>query len=274
MLVTAGIGMLLASPSLLAPQLWPKMIVALLGIALCGGSAAVINHLIDRQVDALMIRTQTRPIACGRISPREAFVFSVLLSSLGLILLFFWVNALTALLSSITIFGYAVLYTLFLKRATPQNIVIGGIAGAMPPLLGWAAISNSIEPQALLLVLIIFVWTPPHFWALAIYRAADYQAAKIPMLPVTHGIAYTTFFMLLYTVLLFIISLLPFLIGMSGYLFSALVLGSLFLIKVFRLHRSPKEQLSKRSINTFNFSILYLLLLFGSLLIDRMVNPT
>lgn len=271
MLVTAWIGMFFAKPS--HDQIWKNVIFATLGIALMGAAAAVINHLVDRNIDAKMSRTHQRPIAAGRISPKKAAIFSLILGTLGFVLLLVFVNVLSALLTLLTVGGYAFFYTLFLKRATPQNIVIGGIAGAMPPLLGWAALSNSIHPHALLLVLIIFVWTPPHFWSLAIYRREDYLKANIPMLPVTHGIPFTKLAIVLYTLLLIIVTLLPFIVGMSGllYLSVALILGAWFLIQTLRLYRSQTNQ-DKTALNTFSFSIIYLLLLFLAMLLDTTIN--
>lgn len=268
MLVTAWVGMLLASHRVLP---WSLFIFATLGIALSGASAAVINHLIDASIDSKMSRTFRRPIASGRIKPKNAIVFAIVLAVLGLSLLIFLVNTLTALLTFFTVLCYAFLYTLFLKRATPQNIVIGGTAGAMPPLLGWASVSNDISPYALLLVLIIFTWTPPHFWALAIYRKNDYQKVNIPMLPVTHGILFTKISVILYTILLILTTILPYVTGMSGliYLFAAIILGMGFLFQSYRLFKSSYPE---TALKTFSFSVLYLLLLFAALLIDHYVR--
>jgi len=237
-------------------------------IGLCAGSAAAINHLVDRRIDSIMSRTKNRPVAHGRISVTQALWFAIILGVFGLAVLTYFVNTLTAILTFITIIGYAGIYTGYLKRATPQNIVIGGLAGAAPPLLGWTAVSNQLDPQALLLVLIIFTWTPPHFWALAIYRFEDYKHAEIPMLPVTHGIYYTKLNVLLYTVLLLVVSILPFAVGMSGwtYLIGALLLGIRFLYWAFILYRSEQAIIAMR---TFRFSIIYLMLLFVFLLVDH-----
>lgn len=268
MLITSWVGMFLAKPGSFSLKI---LFFATLGIALTGSAAAVINHLVDRKIDAKMLRTQLRPLASERISVLAAIIFALALGVLGLSLLLIFVNALTTILTLFTLGGYAVLYTVFLKRATPQNIVIGGAAGAMPPLLGWVAMSNHIHPHALLLVLIIFVWTPPHFWSLAIFRYQDYLKAKIPMLPVTHGIPYTKLSIVLYTLLLMATSVLPFVVGMSGwfYFFTALLLGLIFLLQTLRLYRSSTL---KTALNTFSFSIVYLLLLFAVLLLDRMLS--
>jgi protoheme IX farnesyltransferase len=268
MLVTAWVGMHLATHTFVP---WNILLFGTLGIALTGSSAAIINHLVDRHIDAKMVRTSRRPLVNHRISVPKATILSAVLGVTGLLILIFFVNPLTALLTFLTFLGYAVLYTLFLKHRTPQNIVIGGIAGAMPPLLGWTAVSNEISAFAWLLVLIIFVWTPPHFWALAIYRRDDYQKANIPMLPNTHGIAFTKLCVVLYTILLFAITLLPYATHMSGslYLVSAIILGVLFLKKTLLLYRSDRLA---TAIQTFGFSILYLLLLFLALLIDHYVH--
>lgn len=268
MLATTWVGMHLASHD---PIPWPILFFATLGIALSGGSAAVINHLVDSSIDAKMTRTSKRPIASGRILPQHALKFAFILGVLGLSILFIFINTLTALLTLATLLGYALLYTLFLKRATPQNIVIGGAAGATPPLLGWAAVSNDIHAYALLLVLIIFTWTPPHFWALAIYRREDYQKANIPMLPVTHGVFFTKLCVVLYTLLLVATTVLPYATGMSGliYFISALILGVAFLSQTLLLYFSHKPS---EALKTFSFSILYLLLLFTALLVDHYVR--
>lgn len=265
MLLTAFVGMQLASPSFvpIAILFW-----GLLGIALCAGSAAVINHLVDQHIDAVMARTKNRPLPTGRLSNTQALIFSTIIGILGLIILFFLINPLTAVLTLLSLIGYAGIYTLYLKRATPQNIVLGGIAGATPPLLGWTAVTGHITLDGLLLVLIIFIWTPPHFWALAIYRYNDYAKIEIPMLPVTHGIPYTKRQILIYTVLLFIIGLLPYVTGMSGiiYLISAIVLNGIFLYYAIRLYRSDEP---KFAIQTFSFSIYHLAGLFIALLVDH-----
>ncbi len=265
MLLTVVVGMYLAAPG------WVSLLTlsaSLLGIGLCAGSAAAVNHLVDKRIDAIMARTKNRPVAHGRISVKQAFWFALLLGVVGLVVLSIFVNALTAILTFITIIGYAGIYTGYLKRATPQNIVIGGLAGAAPPLLGWTAVANQLDPQALLLVLIIFTWTPPHFWALAIYRFDDYKHAEIPMLPVTHGIRFTKLNVLLYTILLVVVSVLPFVVGMSGllYLLGALLLGMRFLYWVTVLYRTDQPIVAMR---TFRFSIIYLMFIFILLLIDH-----
>ena len=265
MLLTSWVGMHLASEQAIP---FTVLIFSTLGIAFAAAGSAVINHLVDRNIDAKMTRTAMRPIASGRITAKNALVFSGFLSLFGLGLLLVFVNPVTAGLTFVTTLGYAIIYTIFLKRATPQNIVIGGLAGATPPLLGWSAITGNITPEALLLVLIIFAWTPPHFWSLAIYRIEDYTKAKIPMLPVTHGIKFTKLCIVLYTLLLFAITLLPFAIKMSKliYLATAVTLGLGFVYSSVKLYLSNKQ---KRAMQTFNFSILYLVLLFIGLLFDH-----
>ncbi|KTD14960.1 heme o synthase [Legionella israelensis] len=265
MLLTALVGMYLATPGWLSFSL---ILTALSGIGLCAGSAATINHLVDRRIDAIMARTKKRPVAHGRISVLRALTFAVILGISGLMILICCVNLLTALLTFLTLIGYAGIYTGYLKRATPQNIVIGGLAGAAPPLLGWTAVTNQLNPEALLLVLIIFTWTPPHFWALAIYRFEEYKHAKIPMLPVTHGIAFTKLNVLLYTILLFAVSILPFAVGMSGWLYlaGASILGARFLFWAIKLYRFERAVIAMQ---TFRFSIIYLMLLFLFLLTDH-----
>lgn len=264
---TALVGMLLATP---VPAALPLLVYATLGIGLAAASAAAINHVVDRKADALMARTQKRPLPKGNISSREALVFALVLCVVSMVILALCVNALTALLTFISLIGYGVIYSMFLKRATPQNIVIGGAAGAAPPVLGWAAVSNSLDPHALLLFLIIFAWTPPHFWALAIARRKDYENADIPMLPVTHGPDFTRLHILLYTLLLFIVTLLPYLTGMSGmaYLAGALALGGVFLYYTVKLLRNAEEA---TAMNTFSYSIWYLMGLFAVLLIDHYI---
>lgn len=267
MLLTVLVGMYLATPGAIPMY---TVIATLVGVGLCAGSAAAINHLVDKRIDAIMLRTQNRPIAHGRISVPHAALFALILGCLGLWDLCVFVNKLTAIMTFITLIGYAGVYTGYLKRATPQNIVIGGLAGAAPPLLGWTAVTNQLDPQALLLVLIIFTWTPPHFWALSIYRFQDYQKAKIPMLPVTHGIPFTKLNVVLYTILLCVVSVLPFIVGMSGwiYLLAALILGARFLYLAIALYRQDDANLAMR---TFRFSIIYLMLLFVFILIDHYV---
>jgi protoheme IX farnesyltransferase len=268
MLVTCWVGMILATQNTLP---WNAFIFGTLGIALSGAAAAVINHLVDRRIDAKMTRTLYRPIASGRITPKKALMFASILAISGISILFFWVNPLTAYLSVLTVLGYACFYTLFLKRATPQNIVIGGAAGATPPLLGWVAVSNEMHAFAWLLVLIIFTWTPPHFWALAIYRQQEYAAANIPMLPVTHGLFFTKLCIVLYTCLLWAVTLLPYVVGMSGllYFIFAFILGAVFLGYALILFRSKSPSFA---LKTFSFSILYLLLLFIFLLMDYFLS--
>ncbi|MCL9683286.1 heme o synthase [Legionella maioricensis] len=265
MLLTVVVGMYLATPGWIDLSL---IGLTLIGVGLCAGSAAAINHLVDRHIDSIMARTKKRPVAHGRVSVVQALWFAVTLGILGLTVLSIFVNKLTALLTFVTLIGYAGVYTGYLKRATSQNIVIGGLAGAAPPLLGWTAVTNHLDPQALLLVLIIFTWTPPHFWALAIYRFEEYQNAQIPMLPVTHGIQFTKLNVYLYTILLLVVSTLPFTVGMSGwfYLAGALGLGFRFLFWAHKLYHTEKAVIAMR---TFRFSIVYLMLLFVFLLIDH-----
>ena len=266
---TALVGMFLAVPGL--PPLH-ESVFGLFGIWLAASSAAAINHLIDQRIDKVMVRTAHRPLATGALRPVQVLVFALLLGIASMLVLALLVNPLTALLTFAGLIGYAVVYTGWLKRATPQNIVIGGVAGAVPPLLGWAAVTNMQGPwdwqYALLLVLIIFVWTPPHFWALAIFRREDYARALIPMLPVTHGVTYTRWQILFYTVLLLQVSLLPVIFGMSGlfYLGGALVLGSVFLWYAWRLLDPPDEFFAMR---VFNYSVVYLMALFAFLLVDH-----
>jgi len=270
---TALVGMFLAVPGL--PPL-RESVAGLAGIWLAASSAAAVNHLIDRHIDTLMARTVHRPLPSGALTGVQVLVFALALGALSMLILIVWVNALTAALTFASLIGYAVVYTGFLKRATPQNIVIGGIAGAAPPLLGWAAVTGMRGAwdwaHALLLVLIIFVWTPPHFWALAIFRREDYARALVPMLPVTHGVEYTRWQILLYTVLLGVVTLLPYLVGMSGpfYLGGALVLGAVFLYYAWRLLDPPDERYSMR---VFGYSVVYLMALFGFLLLDHWLLP-
>ncbi|MEO8460924.1 MAG: heme o synthase [Dokdonella sp.] len=266
---TAIIGMFLAVPGL--PPLQP-LIAGSIGIWLAAGSAAAINHLIDQRIDRLMARTSQRPLATGSLAPRQVLIFALLLGALSMTILVVFVNVLTALLTFASLIGYAVVYTAWLKRATPQNIVIGGAAGAAPPVLGWAAVTGHVHPYALLLFLIIFLWTPPHFWALAIFRREDYSRAQVPMLPVTHGVAYTRWHVLAYTILLVLVTVMPYLTGMSGffYLGGALVLGGGFLYYAIRLMNPPDEWFAMR---VFNYSIIYLMALFGFLLVDHYLVP-
>lgn len=265
MLITSLVGMFLATR---AGVSWSVLLFGNLGIALCAGGAAVVNHVVDRRIDALMARTHKRPLAQGRVAPLPALCFAALLALSGMGLLLAFTNALTAWLTLASLLGYAVLYTGFLKRATPQNIVIGGLAGAAPPLLGWVAVSGHVSAEPLLLVLIIFAWTPPHFWALAIHRRSEYEKADIPMLPVTHGERYTALHILLYTLILLAVSLLPYAIHMSGplYLACALGLGLRFLHWAWVLYRGSRPH---AAINTFKYSIGYLFALFIALLVDH-----
>lgn len=265
MLITAWIGMHLATPSYVPISI---LILATIGIAFASSSAAIINHILDRHLDAKMTRTQHRPMATQRISLKNAIIFSSLLGIIGVGILYFYVNQLTAVLTLATLFSYALIYTGFLKRLTPQNIVIGGIAGAMPPLLGWTAVSGELNALAWLPVLIIFAWTPPHFWALAIAKKEDYEKANIPMLPNTHGITFTKVHIMLYVLLLISTTLLPYSTHLSGifYLLMATALNLAFLWQVFRLFRSPTKIIAY---STFRFSILYLLLLFVVMLVDH-----
>ncbi len=266
---TAAIGMFLAVPGL--PPL-RQSVLGFLGIWLAASSAAAINQLLDSRIDAQMARTSWRPLVSGTLTSRQALAFALVLAALSMAVLVLWVNVLTAVLTFLSLIGYAVVYTVFLKRATPQNIVIGGIAGAAPPALGWAAVTGELHPHALLLVLIIFVWTPPHFWALAIFRRDDYARAMVPMLPVTHGVEYTRWQILLYTVLLVIVTVLPWATGMSGlfYLGGALVLGLVFLWYAWKLLDPPDELYAMR---VFNYSIVYLMALFAFLLVDHWLLP-
>ncbi len=262
---TAIVGMFLSTPGMVPLG---ALIFGSLGIGLAAASAAVVNQLLDQRIDAQMARTRQRPLPTGRISERDALTFALGLGLAGLGILALLVNPLTAVLTFFSLIGYAVIYTVYLKRATPQNIVIGGAAGAAPPVLGWTAVTNEVSGYALLLFLIIFTWTPPHFWALAIARRADYEQAKIPMLPVTHGVEFTKNFVLYYTILLFIITLLPYLTGMSGplYLISAVLLGGGFLYYALLLKIDGDRDTAMK---TFSYSISYLVALFSFLLVDH-----
>ncbi len=262
---TAVIGMFLAVPGL--PPL-RQTIAGSLGIWLAAASAAALNHLIDQRIDKVMARTAQRPLATGTLTPTQVLAFALVLGTLSMVILIVLVNPLTAALTFASLIGYAVVYTAYLKRATPQNIVIGGAAGAAPPVLGWAAVTGHVHPYALLLFLIIFIWTPPHFWALAIFRREDYSRAQVPMLPVTHGVTYTRWHVLYYTILLLVITVLPYLTGMSGlfYLGGALVLGGGFLYYAIRLMNPPDDFFAMR---VFNYSIIYLMALFAFLLVDH-----
>lgn len=265
MLLTAVVGMCLSTNGALP---WKGTLFGLIGIGLMASSAAAFNHLIDRRIDAIMARTYKRPLPSGEIKAVRVFAFAATLGVVGFALLYFVVNALTAWLTFASLIGYAVIYTLYLKRATPQNIVIAGIAGAMPPLLGWTAVTGELHANAWLLVMIIFIWTPPHFWALAIHRKDDYARADIPMLPVTHGVEYTKTSILLYTVLLALVCLLPVLVGMSGmiYLSMSLVLSAGFIHSAWRLKFTQDKS---QAMQTFKFSIYHLMVLFAALLLDH-----
>jgi protoheme IX farnesyltransferase len=270
LVLTAWVGMMLATPGL--PD-FAVVAIATIGIGLLSGAAAALNHVVDQRIDAQMARTHSRPIAKGRINTQQAIAFACTLAATGFLLLYFGVNPLTAWLTLLSLFGYAVVYTMFLKRATPQNIVIGGLAGAMPPLLGWTAVTGDIHGYALLLVMIVFTWTPPHFWALAIHRRDDYAKVNMPMLPVTHGIDYTKSAILLYTVLLCLVCLLPYIVGMTGavYLIGSTLLNLRFLQYAWKLKFSAD---SKTAMATFKFSILHLMLLFLVLLVDHYFKVT
>lgn len=262
---TAVVGMLLAVPGMVPLN---ALLAGNLGIFLAASSAAVINQVVDARIDAQMDRTRNRPLPTGRVTAGQALVFAALLGLLSMTLLVVWVNVLTAVLTFASLIGYAVIYTRYLKRATPQNIVIGGAAGAAPPVLGWTAVTGSVDPPALLLFLIIFVWTPPHFWALAIRRHEEYARVNIPMLPVTHGLAYTRLHVLLYSALLLAVSLLPFATRFAGwpYALAALLLGGRFIQWAVRLYRTQDSAVASA---TFRFSITYLMGLFAALLIDH-----
>lgn len=265
----AVIGMFLAVPQGLPPM--TTVLAATIGIALVAGAAAAVNCLVERTVDAVMARTRARPTARGELGAVQTLAFSAVIGGLGLTILYELVNPLTMWLTLSTFVGYAVVYTVLLKPMTPQNIVIGGAAGAMPPVLGWAAVTGEISHDALILFLIIFAWTPPHFWALALYRTKEYARAGLPMLPVTHGAAYTRLHVLLYTLILLGVSLLPFATRMSGWLYlgSALLLGGIFVGYAIRLNARYSDQLARR---TFRYSIIYLSALFAALLIDHYLS--
>ena len=271
MILTSVIGMLLAVPGMVPLDV---LVVGNLGIALCAGSAATVNHLVDRHIDLKMARTFNRPVAKGRVAPTQALVFALALGVAGMGLLLGFINALTAWLTLASLLGYAVVYTLFLKRATPQNIVIGGLAGAAPPLLGWTAVTGSLDANGILLALIIFAWTPPHFWALAVHRKDEYAKADIPMLPVTHGERYTKIHILLYTIILCLVTLLPYFTGMMGwlYLLGAVCLGAGFIYWAVRMLLSEDPRLG---METFKYSIIYLMALFIIMLLDHYwITPT
>ena len=265
MLMCATVGMFLSVPGAVPPNI---ILYGLMGIALVAASAAAVNHIADAQIDLRMARTQNRPVATGRVSASQGLVFAGITGAAGFVILYYLVNPLTALLNLASWIGYGLVYTLYLKRATPQNIVIGGLFGAAPPLFGWTAVTNTVEPGALLLVLIIYAWTPPHFWALALDRKAEYEQVDVPMLPITHGEAYTRRQILFYTLILLVCSVLPFSIGMSGwpYLLAALALGAVFVFWAVALF---KKQVKSAPIRTFRYSITYLTLLFLALLVDH-----
>ena len=262
---TAIIGMFLATPGMVA---WQLLIATTIGIAFASGAAAAFNCLIEHKIDAIMARTRGRALPTGQVSSNQTMIFASVLGGTGLLILYFYVNPLTMWLTFATFVGYAVIYTVFLKPATPMNIVIGGASGAMPPILGWAAVTNTVSPEALIMFLIIFAWTPPHFWALALYRREEYAKVGMPMLPVTHGEAFTLLHIVLYTVILVAVSLMPYGLGMSGliYLVSAIILNTIFMVYVVGLYRRYSDDLAKR---TFKYSIIYLTLLFAALLIDH-----
>lgn len=270
MILTSVIGMLLSTEEAVP---WLVLIFGNLGIALCAGSAAAVNHIVDRHVDDKMARTLNRPLAQGRLTPKQAVIFSLATGASGMAILLIFTNVLTAWLTLASLVGYAFIYTMFLKRATPQNIVIGGLAGAAPPLLGWTAVTGEVHYNALLLVLIIFAWTPPHFWALAVHRKEEYAKAKIPMLPVTHGETYTKINILLYTLLLIVVTTMPYLTGMFGwlYLMGSLILGIGFLYWAIVMLRSKG---GNSGMKTFQYSIIYLMVLFAIMLVDHYLVDT
>ncbi len=262
---TAVVGMFLATPGFVPLNV---LVFATLGISLAAGSAAAFNHILDQRADAIMVRTRARPLPTGQLTPRQAVIFAVLLAFLSMTTLVFGVNTLTAALTFLSLIGYAVIYTIFLKPATPQNIVIGGAAGAAPPVLGWTAVTGNISSDALLLFLIIFIWTPPHFWSLALYREREYAKVGIPMLPVTHGSKYTRQYILAYTILLAVVTVMPFATGMSGflYLIGAVALNAGFIAYAWKLYRNYSDAVARK---TFGYSIQYLAALFTLLLVDH-----
>ncbi len=267
-LLTAIVGMYMAPVASVPLDI---LIIATIGIGFASGGAAVVNHVVDQKIDAIMARTFKRPVVTGKVSDKNAIIFAATLSILSMVLLVVFVNTLTAVLTLMGLVGYAFIYTMYLKRATPQNIVIGGLSGAIPPLLGWTAVDGAdwvIHPHALLLVLIIFVWTPPHFWALAIFRKDEYAKADIPMLPVTHGIEFTKLNIVLYTLLLLFAAALPYFTGMSGliYLLLSTILGLIFMYYAIKLYKTDER---KVAMDTFKYSIYYLMILFIVLLVDR-----
>jgi protoheme IX farnesyltransferase len=269
LVLTAVVGMSLSVPGALP---WQLFLPAMLGIGLLSSAAAAINHIVDEKIDAVMGRTHNRPLPGGKITTNNAIVFAATIAIIGFVMLYGLVNPLTAWLTFAGLVGYSFVYTLYLKRATPQNITIGGLAGAIPPLLGWTAMTNEIHPHALLLVLLVFTWTPPHFWALAIHRKNEYAKVNIPMLPVTHGVNFTKTQILLYTVLLFVVGLLPYLVGMSSwiYLIGAVVLNLVFFMYAWKLKFDADEN---TAMDTFKFSIVHLMVLFIVLLLDHYILP-
>ncbi|MEE9552508.1 MAG: heme o synthase [Gammaproteobacteria bacterium] len=264
---TAVVGMFLSTPGMIPLSI---LIFGALGIGLAAASAAAINHVVDYKIDSIMARTMRRPLPQGSVSTQKAILFAFLLGAFSMIILTYFVNTLTAILTAVSLIGYGFIYSMYLKRATPQNIVIGGAAGAAPPVLGWTAVTGSLDPNSLLLFLIIFVWTPPHFWALAIYRCEDYANADIPMLPVTHGVEFTRLQILLYTILLCVITLMPYMTYMSGllYLCGTLGLNAWFLYYVIKMQKDHRPALSMQ---VFSNSIIYLMILFTLLLVDHYV---
>jgi protoheme IX farnesyltransferase len=264
---TAIVGMLLATPGMVP---WQPLLFGTLGIGMAAASAAAINQIVDQRVDADMLRTRNRPLPTGHLTNVQALVFAGILGMVSMAILVLLVNPLTAILTLCSLIGYAFIYTMYLKRATPQNIVIGGAAGAAPPVLGWTAVTGQIDPNSLLLFLIIFAWTPPHFWALAIHRREEYSKVNIPMLPVTHGVAFTRLQVLLYTIILVAVTALPFAVHMSGWMYfvGAMILGAVFLSYAIKLQSGKDERIA---IKTFGYSILYLMLLFALLLVDHYV---
>ena len=267
---TAVIGMFLATPGMVP---WEPLVYGTIGIGLAAASAAAINQVVDQKIDKEMRRTEDRPLPTGNISKSQALFFAITLGVLAMLILTFLVNGLTAWLTFLSLIGYAVIYTMYLKHATPQNIVIGGAAGAAPPVLGWVAVTGTIDPNSLLLFLIIFAWTPPHFWALAIHRKEEYAKVDVPMLPVTHGIEYTRLQVLLYTIIMVAVTLLPFATGMSGvvYLGGVVILNAIFLYYAIKMQSGKDDSIP---IKTFAYSILYLMLLFALLLIDHYLPKT
>ncbi len=269
LVLTALVGMCLSVPGAIP---WQILIPSMLGIGFLSSAAAAINHIVDERIDSIMGRTYNRPVATGRLSSKDATIFAMMLAVTGFAVLYSFVNPLTAWLTFAGLLGYSFVYTMYLKRATPQNITIGGLAGAIPPLLGWTSMTGEIHGNALLLVLLIFTWTPPHFWALAIHRKDDYAKVNIPMLPVTHGVNFTKTQILLYTVLLFVVGLLPYLVGMSNwlYLIGAVVLNLIFFMYAWKLKFNAEES---TAMDTFKFSIIHLMALFIILLLDHYLLP-